>query len=96
MTATTFILSALSPLLVALLRRCRWPETVIVLLSLLIVAALYVLGQWLDGALAWPLSAPFWTGLAAAWGVQQAAYKFLLRGSTPIAELERFADGSGQ
>ena len=95
MTATTFILSALSPLLVALVRRCKWPKTVIVLLSLLIVAALYVAGQALDQSLTWPLTAQFWTGLAAAWGVQQASYKFLMRGSTPIEELESFADGSG-
>jgi hypothetical protein len=87
-------MAALSPLLVALLRRCQWPAAVIELLSLGIVAVLYVLGQWLDVALTWPLTSDFWTGLAAAWGIQQAAYKFVLKDSAPIQQLEKFNDGS--
>lgn len=94
MTATTVILAALSPLLVALLRRCAWPSVVIELVSMLIVAALYVLGQFFDQTLTWPLAPFFWTGLAAAWGIQQAAYKFVLKDSTPIEQLENFNDGA--
>lgn len=72
--ATTLLLSAFSPALVALVRRQTWPKELVVLVSLLIVAAIYVLGQFFDGLLAWPLSGDFWLGLAAAWGVQQTAY----------------------
>lgn len=90
MTATTVILAALSPLLVALLRRCSWPQPVVELLSLVIVAVFYIVGQWLDVALTWPLHPGFWTGLAAAWGIQQASYKLVMRGSKPIEDLEAF------
>ena len=90
MNATTLLLAALSPLLVALIRRCTWPQPVVELLSFVIVLLIFLLGQWLDQALTWPLTETFWVGLAAAWGVQQAAYKFVLRGSKSIEELEKF------
>lgn len=96
MNATTVIFAALSPLLVALLRRCSWPQPVVELVSFLVVVAIYLLGQWLDQALTWPLTSQFWVGLGAAWAAQQAAYKFVMRGSRPIEQLESFGDGSPQ
>lgn len=90
MNATIVLLSAFSPLLVALIRRCQWPQPVVELLSLLIVAIIYVAGQWFDGVLAWPLSSTFWVGLAAAWGIQQGAYKFVFRDTAAANALEAF------
>lgn len=78
--ATMAIMTFFSPYLVALLRRCTWPSEVVALVSLLVVAVLYVGGQWLDGALVWPLPRAFWFGLMGWWGLQQFSHKFVLPG----------------
>ncbi len=80
--ATTAILSATSPLIVALIRRCHWSAEVVKLLSIAVVAVIYVIGRYLDNALVWPLAASFWTGLATAWAAQQVA--FIALNNTPV------------
>jgi hypothetical protein len=93
MTATTAILAAFSPLLVALVRKLHWPQEVVELGALLIVGGLYVLGQFLDGVLIWPLPEGFWVGLAAAWGVQQLSYKLVWRHTAAVERLEEVGSG---
>lgn len=91
MTATAVIMAALSPLLVALIRRCTWPQPAVEILSFAVVLLLYVLAQYLDGVvLTIPLTSEFWTGLAAAWGIQQASYKAAWKHSKPVQTLEEF------
>ncbi len=80
--ATTAILSATSPLIVALIRRCHWSAEVVKLLSIAVVAVIYVIGRYLDNAFVWPLAASFWTGLATAWAAQQVA--FIALNHTPV------------
>lgn len=74
--ATTFLLAVLSPLVVAVLRRTNWSQAHIDLAAAVAVIVCYVLGQAFDQQLTWPLSQAFWFGLFAAFGAQQAAYKF--------------------
>jgi len=74
--ATTFLLAVISPLVVAALRKATWSQAYIDLVAAIVVIGCYVLGQALDQQLTWPLSQTFWFGLLAAFGVQQAAYKF--------------------
>lgn len=76
---TTLLLSALSPLLVALLRRARWPDEVMALLAFAVVAVIYTAGRALDGALTWPLTTEYAIGLAAAFGAQQGVFQLIKR-----------------
>jgi peptidoglycan/LPS O-acetylase OafA/YrhL len=91
--ATTFILAIISPLAVALVRRCSWPKELVELAAALIVVALVVAGTALDGTLTWPLDGAFWLTLAAAFGAQQAAYKFGWRNTAVAETLEQGGEG---
>jgi hypothetical protein len=87
--ATTIILNVISPLLVALIRRCTWPSEFVAFLSLVVVALCFTLGQFLDGRLTFPLPESFWVFLLAAWGGNQFLYKFVYKGTKSIDSLER-------
>jgi uncharacterized membrane protein YiaA len=76
-TVTAFMLlvsGGLSPWLVALMRRHSWSDDTVQVVALVVSAACYILGQWGDGLLAWPLSGDFLVGLAAAFGLNQGGY----------------------
>lgn len=78
MTSTEFMLlvsGALSPWLVALLRKHNWSDDTIQIAAVIVSAACFIFGQLADGALHWPLSSDFLIGLAAAFGLQQAGYQ---------------------
>lgn len=82
MTATTVIISILSPILIALIRRQQWSREVIALFSIFAVSCLYVVGKAFDQSLSWPLSGEFWEGLLAALGTSQVSYE-VLRSAAP-------------
>lgn len=78
MSTTDFMLlfsGAASPWIVALLRRHSWSDDTIQVAAAAVAGLCFVLGQFADGALVWPLSSDFLIGLAAAFGLQQAAYQ---------------------
>ena len=89
MNATVFILAVLSPLVVALIRKCQWPKEVVELVAVVIIVALVILGKFLDGALIWPLTESFWLELLGYFGAQQASYKLLWRNSAAVESLEQ-------
>jgi peptidoglycan/LPS O-acetylase OafA/YrhL len=76
-TATTAIISVLSPIVVALIRRRQWSREVIALFSIFAVSCLYVIGKSLDQSLTWPLDGAFWEGLLAALGTSKVSYEVL-------------------
>ena len=88
MNTTTLVLMVVSPLLVALIRRCSWPKEAVELVAVLVVVVLFVAGRALDHALTWPLGSSFWVELLTYFGVQQAAYKFVWRNSPATRTLE--------
>lgn len=88
---TTMLLAAISPVVVALIRKWTWPDEVVTLLAMLVVAVIYTLGRWLDGALAWPLGSDYAIGLFAAFGVQQLVFGMTKR-TAPMQTLATFGD----
>lgn len=93
MSSTEFMLlvsGAVSPWLVALLRRHNWSDDTIQIVAVVVSAACFVLGQLADGALHWPLSSDFLIGLAAAFGLQQAGYMGYKRvAPTTLSKVEK-------
>jgi hypothetical protein len=72
---TTLLLTAITPLLVSLLKkRLKTEGEVTALLSFVIVAAFYTLGQYVDNNGVLALNSAFATGLGAAWTLQQGIY----------------------
>lgn len=87
MDASTFMLlasGALCPWLTALLRRNNWSDDTVRVVAVLVAALCFILGQFADGVLSWPLSSDFFVGLAAAVGLQQVGYTVYKR-ATPNA-----------
>lgn len=80
--ATAFMMTfaaVASPWLVALLRKRHWSDDVLQLVAVAVSFACFLLGQFADGALHWPLSETFWYGLAGAFGLNQAGYQIAKR-----------------
>jgi peptidoglycan/LPS O-acetylase OafA/YrhL len=74
-TYTTLLLSAFSPVLVALIRQTNWKPEYVRLLSLVVILLIFIAGKILDGyILTFPPSQEFVEELGAAWAVQQIAY----------------------
>lgn len=86
---TTMLLAALSPVVVALIRKAQWPDEVATLTALAVVTVIYTGGRALDGALAWPLSSDYAVGLFAAFGAQQLFYGVTKR-TAPMERLKDF------
>lgn len=89
MNWTLFFLAAISPLLIALIRRCQWPKELVEILAVLAVVLLAILGRWLDGALDWPLDPAFLVEILSLFGVQQVAYKLGWRRTGTVEALEQ-------
>lgn len=92
-TNWTALLVALTPLLIAALRRDWMTENQVTLLTLAVVVVFFFLGRALDGALVWPLPPNMAAELAAALIAQQVIY-LLAKNTTPIKKLEQIGNGS--
>ncbi len=77
MNATIFAFSVATPFAMAITKRFKWSKRTNVAVSALIALLAYVIGQFFDSQLAWPLPTTFWPGYAAAYGVSQATYQVL-------------------
>ncbi len=87
----TVLLTMFSVPLVALIRKCHWPDIVVFLLAVTAVTGCYTAGRGLDGALTWPLGQEFAQGLGNALLGQQILYQ-LTKETTPIQQLEAFGN----
>ena len=82
MTVTQFLLlfsASAGPWLVALMRRRSMSDDLVRAGAIVFAALCFVVGQFADGALSWPLTSDFLTGLAAAVGLQQVGYSVYKR-----------------
>lgn len=87
LTTWTAVFVALSPLVVAVLRRPTMSDNEVALLTVVVLAFLFFLGKFFDGALSWPLSPALAGELAAALLLQQGVYQILKR-TTLLTRLE--------
>lgn len=90
LNGTIILLCCLSPYLIALIKKDAWPKAFTEFISVVIVILLVVLGRWFDGKLTWPLSSDFWVYIGLGWAAQQGLFKFVLRQSKPLQQLEDF------
>jgi hypothetical protein len=91
-TNWTSVLVALSPLLIALLRRDSMNDNQVAALAVGILAICFFAGRALDGALSWPMNPSLAAEFAASLVGQQALYQ-LLRKTTVVEALERTGNG---
>jgi len=91
-TNWTSVLVALSPLLIALLRRDSMSDNQVALLTVAVLAIAFFAGRALAGALSWPMSPTLAAEFAAALAGQQVLYQ-LLRKTTVVESLERTGNG---
>jgi len=86
-TNWTALLVALSPLLIAALRRKDMSDNHVTLLTLVVTVITFFAGRALDGALDWPLSQSLAAELAAALVAQQTIYQ-VVRKTSIVKRLE--------
>jgi hypothetical protein len=89
-TNWTTLLVALSPLLVALIRRPSLSDTQVSALTVVVVGVVFFAGRALDGVLMWPLPSSLATEFAAALLLQQGVYQLLRK--TPLLQSLEGAD----
>lgn len=87
----TLLLVALTPLVIAALRRDSMSDNQVTLLTLAMVVVFFFAGKALDGGLAWPLPQGLAGELGQALIAQQVLYQ-LVKNTSPIKALERLGN----
>lgn len=70
----TFLLSVISPVLVAVINKRVADSNVRLLISIIVVALCVLIGQALDRTFSFPPTAEFWIIMLANFGAQQVSY----------------------
>jgi hypothetical protein len=83
----TALFVALTPLVIAFLKRDDFTDNAVTILTLGVVVVFFFAGKGLDGGLTWPLPQSLAGELAQALIAQQVLYQ-LIKKTTPIKKLE--------
>lgn len=87
LTSWTLLLVALTPLVIAALRRDTFSANQTALLTLAVVVVFFFAGKALDGGLVWPLPQALAAELGQALIAQQVLY-LIAKNTSPIKALE--------
>lgn len=87
----TLLLVALTPLVIAALRRDTMTDNQVTLLTLAVVTVFFFAGKALDGGLSWPLPSSLAGELGQAFIAQQVLY-LLVKNTSPVKALEQLGN----